>query len=519
MKKTDGRARKICVSWVDGTDLRLFAGRSKRHGTLIATLESGVRPDELHLLVDRGTKCFEFAERFAEHVREKYCRGAKVVLHETAVRGGGLGGIFAAVTGAISKIEAAVGGAAEWNFLMGSGSRQAMACWVLVARTRVRAVLTMTTQDRRSGEFETVSYNDPAGFGTEEFGELMKAADAKLLEDWMEIPEYGSIVHKSAVMRELLRRAHRIAAHDVPVLILGESGTGKELFANAIHKSSARASKPMKSINCGALSETTVDATLFGWSKGAWTDSVGEGQGLFMECNGGTVFLDEIGDMSPAVQTKLLRVLQHGEVQRVGDARVSRVNVRIIGATNRDLRKLIAEGKFREDLFFRLDVGVLKLPPLRERDGDAALIAAFFLDNINESCCIADESYIPKKLTRAALKFINEYRWPGNIRELYNTIRKICMWNDGERIEPDDVMCNISEPAKVQGDAEPGKCSGISLDTPVDLAKLANDFKRGYILKALDICGGNKTKAAKMLGFRSHQALSHTIAKLGIEGA
>lgn len=176
----------------------------------------------------------------------------------------------------------------------------------------------------------------------------MKNCDAKLLKEWSDIPEFESIIHKCPKMSELLNDAYTIAKHDdVPVLILGETGTGKELFARAIHKSSRRAGKKMESVNCASIQDTLANATLFGWSKGAWTGAPpGEGQGTFLKCSGSTIFFDEIGELSLENQTRLLRVLEDGLVQRVGDGKTIETDVRIIAATNRDLRKMIDEGKF-----------------------------------------------------------------------------------------------------------------------------------------------------------------------------
>lgn len=508
---------KVCLSWIDSFDLKRFAEKSKDHGTLIAFLKSEQFSDidELHVLLNKKTKYSEFADRFVKYAKGKYCQGKKVVFHEFDLQANNFTKIFAAISKLLRSIASNAGeSGVKFYFQVGPGTQKTTVCWVLLSQTIYPAVLIMTSLDKNSGQFNTTVYNDPSRVDAALFASIIKNSDAKLLEAWTDIPEYSSIIHKSAVMRELLSNAHKMAIHDVPVLILGESGTGKELFAKAIHKSSRRADKPLKTLNCAAIGEATANATLFGWSRGAWTGSVGEGRGYFVECDGGTIFLDEIGDLSMETQTALLRTIQSGEVQRVGDGKVFKTDVRIITATNRDLRKLVSENKFREDLFYRIDVGILKLPPLRERLGDAAVIAEYFIELINIKNKDIVNYYIPKAFAKPALKYINEYHWPGNVRELYNTIQRACMWHDGELIGVEDFAKYISEPP-----GQPPKTkqsTEVKLDKPVDLAEITNSIKKNYIMKALEVCHGNKVAASKLLGYKNYQTLSNEIKKLGV---
>jgi len=504
--------KNICMTWLDSFDLKRFAGDAKSSGTLIAFIKSeyfaGI--DELHLLVPKIKEYSDINERFINAVRAKYFRKKELTVHEFDIKPFVFASIFGSVMSVIRKVEKKEKKGINWHFQVGSGTAQMNAIWVVLSKTNYPAVLYMTSYTKEADNFKTKKYEHEGAIDSDTFDYLMKSVDAKLLKAWADIPEYESIIHKSAVMGEILNNAYMIAAHDVPILILGETGTGKELFAQAIHKSSRRSEKPMKTINCAVIHENTADATLFGWSKGAWTGSVGEGKGLFLECDGGTIFLDEIGDLSLEIQTKLLRVLQQGEVQRVGDGKVGRPDVRIIAATNKDLRKLVIDGNFREDLFYRINVGMFKLPALRDRGGDAMLIAEHFLEKINSQNAGIISKYIPKKLSKQALKFIGGYSWPGNIRELYHTIQRACVWHHGETIDDTDFKNFITEPLGEQGRETASLIPGQTIDLEV----LTNDFRKKYILKALDLCGGSKVKAAEMLGYKNYQNLSNEMKRL-----
>lgn len=507
--------KNICITWIDGFDLSRFSSDPGGKGTLINFLESGYFEsiDELHLLTYNTDKLRSVKKSFISRVQSKYFKKKKLEVHELDIKPSVFASIFGGVMGVIRGIEKkARGGAINWHFQLGAGTPQMNAIWVVLSKTSYPAVTFMTSYNKETDTFKTNKYDHGGPVDADTFDYLLKSCDAKLLKEWTDIPEYGSIIHKSAVMGEILDNAYMIAVHEVPVLILGETGTGKELLAQAIHKSSRRADKPMKTINCAVIHENTADATLFGWSKGAWTGAVGEGKGLFLECDGGTVFLDEIGDLSLEIQTKLLRVLQYGEIQRVGDGKTAHADVRIIAATNKDIRKLVTGGKFREDLFYRVNVGMFKLPALRDRGRDAELIAEHFIEKINAQNAGIISKYISKILTKPALKFIGSYNWPGNIRELYHTIQRACVWHHGAAIDEEDFKNFITEPLGGQA-AEPAL---LKIGKSVDLDELTNEFRKKYIKKALDLCGGSKVKAAVMLGYKNYQNLSNEIKRLKI---
>jgi DNA-binding NtrC family response regulator len=285
-------------------------------------------------------------------------------------------------------------------------------------------------------------------------------------------------------MIEVLDTVKKVAETEATVLIYGESGTGKELVARAIHALSERADKPFISISAGALPETLLESELFGYEKGAFTGAMSAKPGRFELANGGTLFLDEIGDITPAVQVKLLRVLQERQFERLGGTRQIEVDVRVVAATNADLQQLIAEGDFREDLFYRINVVPVTLPPLRARPGDVPLLVAHFLEKYNAG---------DRTLNDDAMEALATYQWPGNIRELENTIERILILAHDDEIDVKDL------PAEVRMGAP--ACETVSADLAlpedgVDLEEVELDLVR----QALERSGGSKAKAAKLLG-------------------
>ncbi|MGB1700059.1 MAG: sigma-54 interaction domain-containing protein, partial [Nannocystaceae bacterium] len=301
------------------------------------------------------------------------------------------------------------------------------------------------------------------------------------------------IIAKSPAMRDVFRLVERVARTDMPVVITGESGTGKELIARALHASSPRKSGAFVAENCGAVPESLLESLLFGHAKGAFTGAHAASPGLFEAADGGVIFLDEIGEMSPAMQAKLLRVLQEGEVRRVGEQRVRPVSVRVVAATHRDLEAMVEAGTFRQDLYYRLCVVRLNLPPLRERREDISLLVARFLDRYGATGL---------KVSSAASRRLIQYPWPGNVRELENEVQRwVALCED--TVTPRDLS-----PA-IEGHGE-----GHGLD-PDDLRIRAHTehLERTLIERALARTGGNLTHAAKLLGL-SRYGLQKKIKRL-----
>lgn len=294
------------------------------------------------------------------------------------------------------------------------------------------------------------------------------------------------IVGKSAMMQQAMEIIRKVSSSSVTVLIRGESGTGKELIARAIHYNSPRQTKPFTALNCAAIPENLFESELFGYEAGAFTGAVGRKEGLFEMANGGTLFLDEIGDLPLVTQSKLLRVLQDKEIRRIGGKETKKIDVRIITATNKDMEKEIADGRFREDIYYRLKVVTISLPPLRERLEDIPVLVDFFIKKYNQVFGRRIKSIEP-----AAMKALAGYNWPGNIRQIESVIERAVLMNETGVINSKDI----------QGELELFQLSGrpFVLDLPpegVDLEKIEEDL----INKAMARAGGVATKAAKLLG-------------------
>lgn len=288
------------------------------------------------------------------------------------------------------------------------------------------------------------------------------------VESLINIPE---IIGESVVIKKLKRQIHKVAQTDATVLITGESGTGKDLVARAIHRLSARKEFPYLAQFCGSIPDTLLESELFGYRKGAFTGAVSDKKGLLEATNKGTFFLDEIADISPALQAKLLRVLENKEIIRLGDTEVRKIDVRIITATNKNLLELVKQKEFREDLFYRLNVFPIKVPPLRERHGDISLLAKHFL-KIN-----GGENF---ELSKDALKKLESFHWPGNVRQLINVIQRAIINAQGNIITAEDIFFENEDMNIYTG----------TLD----------EIERAIVLKRLEEFGGNKTLAAKSLG-------------------
>lgn len=349
-------------------------------------------------------------------------------------------------------------------------------------------------------------------FGKEYLRSASKNIASKAVAPPITQKSFDGIIANSSVMCDVIRLAKNLAQTDVPVLVLGETGTGKELMANAIHAASLRASKPIRTVNCGALPETLVDSILFGHVKGAFTGANTEHKGLFEQADQGTLFLDELGELKPDIQVKLLRALQQGEIQRVGDDKVINVDVRVIGATHRELMQMVVQGKFREDLFYRLAVGVIKLPPLRERTDDIFPLVDSLTSEINEASK-RNPNFKSKKISDSAKKFISEQSWPGNIRELWNTLNRTFISVESITVNADDVKKAMLYREHIESDND----VILSLGQRVDVDKIIDKYKKKYVEAALKASGNSYVKASEMLGFTNHQRLKDWMKKLGVE--
>jgi two-component system response regulator AtoC len=322
-------------------------------------------------------------------------------------------------------------------------------------------------------------------------------------------PELQDIVGKSAVMLDVYKLVARVAGSTATVLVEGESGTGKELVARSIHTHSPRAAAPFVPVNCTALTESLLESELFGHARGAFTGAVGAKRGLFEAAHGGTLFLDEIGDMGPKMQAQLLRTLQDGEVRPVGGSEAIRVDVRIVCATNKNLEEEVKAGRFREDLYFRINVVTVQLPPLRDRREDIPSLVGHFLNKTARR-----ERRERAAMSPEALRLLTAYGWPGNVRELENAIERAVAVAKGGVVLPSDL------PPEVGGSAAVGVPGGVSVADGGIIADrpTLGELERRYIQLVLAECAGNKKKAAEKLGI-DRRTLYRALERGGDEAA
>jgi two-component system, NtrC family, response regulator HydG len=319
---------------------------------------------------------------------------------------------------------------------------------------------------------------------------LLKKENEYLKERLGEKFDRRNIIGQSPAMTKLLAIVEQVAPTQASVLITGESGTGKEIIANAIHANSNRKQAPFVKINCAALTETLLESELFGHEKGAFTGADRKREGKFVQADGGSIFLDEVSEMSQAMQVKLLRVLQERELTRVGGSEVVNVDVRVIAATNKDLKKEIRQGRFREDLFYRLNVVAIVVPPLRERPEDIPLMAQSFLQRF----AARNSKSIPG-FTSQAMQKLGQYAWPGNVRELMNFVERSVVLSRNELIDADELMFPTADDLSFTD--QPGRVgqpAGAAGNLPLE------EVEKRSILESLAACGGNKSEAARRLG-------------------
>lgn len=488
--------KKVLLCWIGTTDLRASQGEDVGEGPIAQAVEKRGF-DEVHLITnylsdDRVPSYIEWAEQrtatpYRLHEEELPSPTHFGAIYEAAVR---------VCTAALGE----QGDQVELTFHISPGTPAMAAVWIILAKTRFPAELIESSRDHG---VQTVSV--PFDISAEYLSNLLHKPDAQLrsTEKPIESASFADILYRSEVMARLVARAQRVALRNVPVLLEGESGTGKELFARAIHEHSPRNGKPFIKVNCGAIPQGLAESELFGNEKGAFTDAKATRKGHFEAADGGTLFLDEIGELPKDMQVKLLRVLQEGEVVRLGASKPISVDVRIVAATNRTLIEEVGEGRFREDLFYRIAVASLKLPPLRERPGDLGLLIDHLIEEINQES-EGQPGFQRKKISAGAKNLLLNHDWPGNIRELQNTLIRAMVWTDGEIIEKQDI-----EEAFLPTYDKGGKdVLNRPLDGDFSLPKLIGEVSRHYIRRAEGEFK-TKTEAAERLGFSSRQTFNN----------
>jgi two-component system response regulator AtoC len=330
--------------------------------------------------------------------------------------------------------------------------------------------------------------------------ERLREENIRLRDEVQRDYDLDNIVAQSEAMRKIFDLIKKVAQHKSSVLITGESGTGKELVARAIHYNSERKDKPLISVNCGAIPENLLESELFGHVKGAFTDAIKSKRGLFEMAHQGTMFLDEIGELPQNLQVKLLRVLQDGEIRRVGDTQASHVDVGIIAATAKDLALEVKNNRFREDLYYRLNVLPIHIPPLRERKADIPPLVEYFIDVYNKKLGLQI-----KRVSKGAMERFLQYTWPGNVRELENIIERAMILAEGDTIAIEGLLMYL------QGDEGP-----VSIPSGLSIKKGAREMEIRLIKEALKQTRGNRLRAARILEI-SHKALLYKLKDYGLE--
>ncbi len=511
--------QKLLFAWVGQTDLNASKGVEEAGLGPIAPALDKYAFDGVHLLSNYPEKesqaYIKWLGKRTETTLHLYPRKLSSPMHFGEIHEAVVSAIATALTTTVAKQPGANAKTGTRNpelfFHISPGTSAMAAVWVILAKTRYAATL---LQSSREAGVQIASV--PFDISAEFLPELLHRPDRRLEELTAglapEAPEFQDIVCRSSVMKKVIARARRVAVRSVPVLIEGESGTGKELLARAIHAASPRKGKPFIAVNCGAIPENLIESELFGHEKGAFTGADRQRKGHFEEADGGTLFLDEIGDLPLSAQVKLLRVLQEKEITRLGSSTPIPVDVRILAATNRSLIEEVEEGRFREDLFYRLAVIVLKLPPLRGRAGDLGLLIDHLIDQVNQESQ-TEPGYTEKKLSIGARNLLLEQNWPGNVRELYNTLRRSAIWAVGTKISREDVAESLLPSRRSRSAGILDRALGEGLDVRELLASVA----RHYLERAMEASHANKTEAAKLIGLPNYQTLTNWLEKYGVK--
>jgi len=499
---------KIMFAWIGGHDFDAATGKEKGLGAIASAASTGNYP-EIYLLNNYGPE--RDAEGYLKWLRG-HCQSEIKLIMIPELTPIDFSAIYVVAKDHVGNVLKSYHQKVTPVFHLSPGTPAMASVWIMLAKGPFPEAELIQTAPGRGPEVVEMPFN----IFTEFIPDVAKGADKQLihLSEGLppESPAFDEIIHKCSAMKTVVAQARLGAKRDVPVLIEGETGTGKELFARAIYNESPRSGKPFISVNCGTIPPDLFESQFFGHVSGAFTDAKKDHKGYFEQANGGILFLDEIGEMPLASQVKLLRVLNDGKLTRLGDKQEREVDVRIIGATNRNLMTEISEGRFREDLFYRLAVIVLKLPPLKERHGDLSLLLDEILKQVNKKLS-SGKDYKQKKFSINAKNLMVSHDWPGNAREMFNTIMRICVWCQGKTINEEDVRQALLPPFKKKGDTILNRPLGEDFK----LSEIHDFIDKHYIEMALQESGGVLKKASDLLGAGSYQNLINRMKKLGIE--
>jgi transcriptional regulator with PAS, ATPase and Fis domain len=491
---------RLLFTWVGATDLRAAKTQGADGLGPVASAVETMPFDEVHLLCNYPE---DQASHYLPWLNARCAR--RLIWHNVPLSGPTQHReIYEAVVAVCTKVLDANRKQSDVTFHLSPGTPAMHAVWILIAKTRIQASLIESSKE--SG---VVTVDIPFAISAELVPEIVSAQLADLASAAPpDLADFDDIIHKSREMTRVLEQAARVAPWPVSVLIEGESGTGKELLARAIHTASKRTGKFI-AVNCGAIPSELAETILFGHESGAFTGAARERRlGAFETANEGTVFLDELGELPLDLQVKLLRTLQEGEIVRVGRPEPVKIDVRVIAATNRSVTEEVSAGRFREDLFYRLAVAVLRLPPLRDRKGDLTALVEHLMSRITKES--AALGFPDKKLSPAAKNLLAAHPWPGNIRELENTLRRAVIWSSGATISVDDLRGALFEPPGRKGSDILGRPLGKGLN----IEELLEQVQRHYLTRAMDAANGKVTKAYELVGLASYQTFSNWWKKL-----
>jgi transcriptional regulator with PAS, ATPase and Fis domain len=495
--------KSILFSWIGFTDLKASRGEKNLGVGPIAQAVSERSFQEVILIYDVSDSDCKNYVKWLKTFTSAQIQTKKARLSSPTH----FGDIYEAAGGVIKDKLESENSDVELTYHLSPGTPAMAAVWIIIAKTRYPATL---IESSIKGGVKVTSV--PFDLSAEFIPDLLRTSDQRLEEMTAglapEAPEFDSIIHRSHSMKRVIAKARLVAPRSVPVLIEGDSGTGKELLARAIHNAGPLRDNPFVAVNCGAIPSELIESELFGHEKGAFTGADKQRIGYFESAHTGTLFLDEIGELSMPAQVKLLRTLQEKELTRLGASKPIPFDVRVIAATNRNLVKEMAEGRFRPDLFYRIAVAVLKLPPMKERAGDVGLLIDSILEQINADS-VAEPGYKHKKISSSAKNLMLQYDWPGNVRELQNTLRRAAIWSSGTTIEVEDIREAMLPTVNPANDSLLHKPLGDGINLP----KLMEILAQHYLNRALQEANGNKTKAAELIGLPSYQTFTNWTKK------
>jgi transcriptional regulator with GAF, ATPase, and Fis domain len=491
----------VLVTWCGATDLKAARGEGVGLGPVAHALSSRTF-EEVVLLTNYEKRDMDI---FVGWLEER-TKVPIAVCFEKLRSPTHFGDIYKAVAKTVDRVRER-SPKSRLTFHLSPGTPAMAAVWILTA-PRYDAELIQSSQ-QAGVETVTLPFEIAAEFvpGLVRQGdaELERLADAGRPED----PSFKDLIHRSDAVKQLLERAAQAAPYGAPLLIEGESGTGKELLAAAVHKASGRKGRFVP-VNCGAIPKDLVESVFFGHVKGTFTGANFDREGAFEAADGGTLFLDEVGELPLDAQVKLLRALQGKKIQRIGTTTEISVDVRIVAATNRDLLVEVAAGRFREDLYFRLAVLLLRSPPLREREGDLSLLINTLLEKLNAERPARER----RKLTPGGRNILLRHSWPGNVRELQATLLRAFVWAKGTTIDEATVRESLLVRPEINKDDD---ILHRPLGEGFRLQSVLGEVVRHYLSRALEEAHGNKTQAASLAGFANYQTLTNWARKYGVD--